>query len=217
MKNEHFVPLLGLELEPYLETENKNGIHHLGRYLWAVDVLRQRRPKRVLDIACGAGFGSYLLARDVLGTTVVGADYDASAVDHAQGTYHRENLHYAPGDVTQWDLGEFDAIISFDTIEHVRHREIMLQNFVEHLSPDGCLLLSTPVRPKMILNPDWEHHAIEYTSEALLDFLLRYFTRVHRPENGTLPCVGFFDRINSDRLRYKLMTNPLVCEGPIRL
>jgi 2-polyprenyl-3-methyl-5-hydroxy-6-metoxy-1,4-benzoquinol methylase/glycosyltransferase involved in cell wall biosynthesis len=216
VQGEHFVPQMGLELEPYLEAEDKQGIHHLGRYHWVIKVLEERKPNRVLDIACGAGYGSYLIACALPDSLVIGADYDPDAISEAIRTYHRSNLDFVVADVTYFSFGELDVIICFDTIEHVLHREIMMQNIVNHLSSNGCLILSTPIRGEVTLNPGWEAHKIEYSDTALYDFMRRYFRIVHRPEDGSLPHVDYFDRINRDKIRYALKTNPLLCEKPIK-
>jgi 2-polyprenyl-3-methyl-5-hydroxy-6-metoxy-1,4-benzoquinol methylase len=216
IEGEHFVPQMGLELEPYLEAENKQGIHHLGRYHWAIKVLDERKPNRVLDIGCGAGYGSYLIACALPESLILGADYDPGAISEAIKMYHRSNLDFVVADITNFTFGEFDAIVCFDTIEHVLHREIMMQNFVNHLSHNGCLILSTPIRGEVTLNPGWEAHKIEYSDTALYDFMRRYFRIVHRPEDGSLPHVDYFDRINRDKIRYALKMNPLLCERPIK-
>ena len=175
----------------------------------------------MLDVACGAGYGSHKLALRFPATFVLGGDYDAEAISFARSRYDAPNLAFAHADVTSWDdetLGSFDRVVSFDTIEHVEHREIMMQNLVDHMAPDGVLLLSTPVKSKTLLNPGWEHHKIEFSKWALYDFLRRYFGEVLAPDLGTLPCVEVFDRINhGDPPVYTLKMNPVICRQPIRI
>ena len=87
---------------------------------------------------------------------------------------------------------------------------------VEHLSPNGRMLLSTPVHQAGVwLDPPWEHHRIEYSPDTLLDLLHRYFARVDRPDNGTLPHREVFDVLKGSGIRYVLGMNPLVCSRPI--
>ena len=59
---EFYEPKHGLEIEVYLEREEKQGIHHLGRYHWAKEVLAPRNPRTILDIACGPGMQTMDLA-----------------------------------------------------------------------------------------------------------------------------------------------------------
>jgi SAM-dependent methyltransferase len=220
--NEHFVPEDGATLEDYFARRDKTAVHHLIRYRWAAAVLAEMRcAGPILDVACGAGYGSYELSNHFPGLEVVGADYDKEAVSFARDRYKRPNLSFARLDLTQWEgqVGDrrFGCIISFDTLEHIEHREIMMQNIVEHLHPAGILLLSTPVRAENVLNPSWDHHEIEYSRVSLHDFLRRYFREVLANDFGTLPCVGVFDSINRDEVFYLLKMNPLLCRRPIRI
>jgi SAM-dependent methyltransferase len=220
---EFFTPTLGLELEPYLAREMKQGIHHLGRYHWARKVLAQREPKRILDIACGSGYGSFLLATALPEAVVVGADYDVRAIDLARATYAADNLQYLTADITRWTtdekaLGEFDVVVSFDTIEHLLHREVALLRICENLSDDGCLFLSTPCGHSVTrLNPAWEHHKVEYSGADLYQLLRRFFVRVLHPEEAGFPCGEFWASMNGDKLRYLNRMNPLLCCNPIRI
>jgi SAM-dependent methyltransferase len=219
IKDEHFVPVHGLALEPYLATENICGMHHLVRYLWAVEVLKQRTGvERVLDIACGSGYGSYMLSSALPQASITGADYDEAAVREARRLYRMTNLQFLAGSATKWMFGEFDAIVSFDTLEHVPHREIMLQNIVEHLAPSGCLLFSAPCgHSEVVLQPEWRFHQIEYSPRTMHDFMRRYFKVVRHPQAGNLPALHVFEPLNRGVERYKLVMNPLLCEGPIRI
>ena len=111
---------------------------------------------------------------------------------------------------------EFDVIVSFDTLEHVKHRELFLQGCVDHLAPQGSLLLSTPCSSwEPSLSPGWDAHAIEYSAPALFDFLSRYFRTLLRPENGTLPSSNLFQRYNEIGLNYVLWMNPVIARDPI--
>jgi 2-polyprenyl-3-methyl-5-hydroxy-6-metoxy-1,4-benzoquinol methylase len=178
------------------------------------------RPVNVLDLACGAGYGASQLATRLTGSRVIGVDYDRVAVDAAQTRYRAENLAFSVADATRWTetIGDdrFEAIVAFDMIEHVRHREILLQNVVEHLAPAGRLLLSTPCGwDETRLEPEWAFHRIEYSAHALYDFLHRYFARVVRPEDPDFPHREVFDRLRGGPVTYALKMNPVVCAEPI--
>ena len=63
-----FVPEEGVSIEEYLARGDRTAVHHLLRYEWACDVLatEDSRVKTVLDIACGAGYGSHQIAQRFL-------------------------------------------------------------------------------------------------------------------------------------------------------
>ncbi len=223
---EYFEPEDGLDITTYLKNENKQGIHHLGRYHWAKDVLKPLQPQRILDIACGAGFGSFILADYLTDAMVNGADYDNRAVNASQNNYSRENLKYFHGNIVTWtreedgissDLGNYDAVVSFDTIEHLLHREIAFMRITENLSHNGVLLLSTPCGfENTRLNPAWEHHKMEYCYKDLQNMLKRFFKTVLIPEEDNFPNMKYWDQvINKDKQRYLNITNPVFCADPI--
>lgn len=220
VEDEHYVPAKGFELESYLQAGDANGVHHLIRYLWAREcALDQPRPSSILDLACGSGYGANLLASSLPQATVVGVDYDPKAIRQANSRYSRSNLSFRVGDAVAWEktIGSdtFDLIISFDTLEHVSHREIMLENLVGHLRRGGRLLLSTPCGGDVVITvPSWEYHKIEYSAGSLYDFLRRYFSEVLRPDDGALPHLEVFERLRGTPVSYLLRMNPLVCRGP---
>jgi hypothetical protein len=52
IEEEHFVPVQGLDLAPYLKNNDFNAAHHLIRYHWALKIIADRRScKRILDVA----------------------------------------------------------------------------------------------------------------------------------------------------------------------
>ncbi len=224
ISNEHFVPHLGNALQPYIESNDMNAVHHLIHYMWAQKTIEHLdiQPKSILDVACGSGFGSEMLAKKFTRAAVVGADFDEVAVEEARKLYANDNLTYKKGDVLQWEqtIGEQlqDCIVSFDTIEHIPHREIMMENVVRYLNPEGCLLLTTPCgHPENQLQPVWEHHDIEYSPRSLYDFLKRYFRVVLIPESKDFPGLEVFRPLLGTSIPYLLMCNPVVCLEPIRV
>lgn len=117
---------------------------HWHRYAFA---LRHVQGKRVLDAACGEGYGSALLAEAA--TAVTGVDIDPAAVDHARRVYGgRPHLRYEVGSVTALPLPDasVDAVVSFETIEHLpaADQPAMLAEFARVLAPGGVLVISSP-------------------------------------------------------------------------
>jgi SAM-dependent methyltransferase len=108
-------------------------------------VLPAAAGKRVLDAACGEGYGSMLLAGTA--ATVVGIDIDPTAIGHATARYaERANLGFIQGSCAALPLPDasVDLIVSFETIEHLTEQEAMLAEFRRVLTPGGALIISSP-------------------------------------------------------------------------
>lgn len=151
--------------ERYIPTEVGEIRHeHLHRYAWCAPSVK---GKDVLDIACGEGYGSAMLARHA--RSVVGVDIADSAVEHARVTYgHVSGLEFKCGDAALIPLGDdsVDVVVSFETIEHHdRHRE-MLSEIRRVLRPDGLLIISSPNR--IVYSEKAGHHNEFHVKE--LDF-----------------------------------------------
>ncbi len=103
--------------------------------------------KRVLDAACGEGYGSYLLAQSA--RQVTGVDLAPDAIAHARARYPRDNLAFVAGSVTALPLAtaSVDLVVSFETIEHLTAQREMLAEFRRVMTPAGVLVISSPNRP----------------------------------------------------------------------
>lgn len=220
--DEHFVPGRESSLGEAIGKGDANAVHHLIRYEWAARCLSDEPAGHLLDLATGSGYGAHALAARLPSTKVLGVDYDAAAIEEARARYSLPNLDYRVGDATRWTgtIGDepYDVIVSFDMIEHVLHREIIMQGLVDHLAPQGMLLLSTPCGwPEPVLKPEWVHHRIEYSAASLFDFLRRYFGEIVRPEDPAFPHREVFDLLADGPVSYFLQMNPIVCRAPIRI
>jgi lipopolysaccharide biosynthesis protein/ubiquinone/menaquinone biosynthesis C-methylase UbiE len=116
---------------------------HYHRYLIATSYCR---GKRVLDAACGEGYGSRLLAE--LAESVIGVDVDPITVAYAQRTYGSERARFLVADVTKIPLEDrsFDVVVSFETIEHLQDHAGFLAELKRLLLPGGVAIVSSPNR-----------------------------------------------------------------------
>jgi ubiquinone/menaquinone biosynthesis C-methylase UbiE len=138
---------------------------HLHRYALAGEFVK---GKTVLDIACGEGYGSYLLAKNA--QKVIGVDISEDCVLHASEKYApRTNLEFILGSCIDIPSGEdvFDVVVSFETIEHLAEQTKMLEEFKRVLKKDGVLLISSP--NKKIYKEDDERKNKFHVKELFLD------------------------------------------------
>lgn len=100
----------------------------------------------ILDIASGEGYGSALLARSA--RSVVGVDIAPDAVEHARRTYAPSGLEFRLGSCTEIPLADasVDAVVSFETIEHLEEHERAMEEMDRVLRPGGFVIISSPNR-----------------------------------------------------------------------
>ncbi len=137
---------------------------HLERYRWAA----ARVPDgATLDLACGVGYGSVMLAERNRNGFVVGVDLSADALRVARTQYRHPQVHYVRGSGSSClRPGQFRAIVSLETLEHVPEPEFFLRELVDRLHPDGVLVASVPVSPSVDANP---HHLTDFSRSSLLE------------------------------------------------
>src|SRR5574343_318997 len=118
----------------------------LVRYQWAS---RYVRPgDRVLDAACGLGYGGHLIRHLSLADSVVGIDGSTEAIDYANinfkcpagcGVYR---TGFLPEVLESFPDGSFELIISFETLEYFEKPRELLSEFHRLLTPGGRVVVS---------------------------------------------------------------------------
>jgi 2-polyprenyl-3-methyl-5-hydroxy-6-metoxy-1,4-benzoquinol methylase len=132
--------LTGERTLPDVPAENYWYRRHLAVYEW---IGARVAGLRVVDLACGEGYGSEVLWRSA--ASVVGVDANPEAHEHARLRYSRQGLSFEWGLVeTYGSAGEFDAVVFLQTIEHVHDPVAVLAHFRELLAPGGVAYISTP-------------------------------------------------------------------------
>jgi SAM-dependent methyltransferase len=121
---------------------------HWHRYAFAA---RCATGRRVLDVACGEGYGSGLLSQ--VATHIIGVDIDAATLAHARQRYaNQANCTFVEGSAAALPISDasVDLVVSFETIEHLSAEDQprMLAEFARVLAPNGLLVLSSPNRPQ---------------------------------------------------------------------
>ncbi len=115
---------------------------HIERYKFASPYCIK---KRVLDAACGTGYGSSLLAQHA--SHVTGIDFSKETINYAQLNYGTQNIDFLKSFVefTPFPDNYFDRIVSFETIEHTLCPKSLLREFTRVLKKDGTAIISVPI------------------------------------------------------------------------
>jgi 2-polyprenyl-3-methyl-5-hydroxy-6-metoxy-1,4-benzoquinol methylase len=158
---------------------------HIYRYAFASCFVA---GKRVLDIACGEGYGAVALQK-AGAAHVIGVDVSESACMHARKRY---GLDARTGTAEEIPLPDnfVDVIVSFETIEHVANPNRFLDECFRVLAPGGRLIISTPNKEVYTdrLGTQNRYHCSEMTEEEFASALrsrfhdARFYTQ--RPESA---------------------------------
>lgn len=153
---------------------------HVHRYKEVLPVLTG--TERILDLACGTGYGSALLAERA--AEVIGGDVDAEAIaliDPALRQNPRVRFEVMDGTKLPFDDSSFDVVVSFETIEHTTAFDAMLDEFKRVLKPNGHFFVSTPNR--LVQSPDGivhnPYHTQEFTPDEFRSMLQKRFKTVN--------------------------------------
>jgi hypothetical protein len=188
------VPPLALTGErtlPDVPEENYWFRRHLAVYEW---IAARVSGLRAIDMACGEGYGSDVLARAA--ASVVGVDANPEAHEHARLRYRRENLRFAR-DLVETFPEPADTVVFLQTIEHLQDPAAVLSHFrslVAESAERGVVFVSTPnvltLAPKGAERSDNPWHVHEYRSEE--------FERLCR---GTFGSVEMYGLVHARKLR----------------
>jgi SAM-dependent methyltransferase len=188
------VPPLALTGErtlPDIPEENYWFRRHLVVYEW---IAARVGGMRVIDMACGEGYGADLLARSA--ASVLGVDANPEAYEHARLRYRRQNLRFERQPIESFAACA-DAVVCLQTIEHVRDPDAVLAHFrslvgsgkrahdgvaAPETAPRSTVFLSTPnvlkLAPAGAERSDNPWHLREYRAEELLGLCRRHFDSV---------------------------------------
>lgn len=165
------LPLTGERTVPGIAEENYWFRRHEAAYEWLLPVVAGRS---VLEVGCGEGYGTALLAGSA--SAIIGIDYDALTAAHAAATYPQ--ARFVRGNLAALPFANeaFDALVTLQVIEHVwNHREFVTE-CLRVLRPGGTLVVTTPNRltfspgSDVPLNP---FHTKEFTAAELAQLLRR--------------------------------------------
>jgi 2-polyprenyl-3-methyl-5-hydroxy-6-metoxy-1,4-benzoquinol methylase len=170
------LPLTGERTLPDVPEENYWFRRHLVVYEW---IAGRVAGKRAVDMACGEGYGSGVLAGAA--ASVVGVDANPEAHEHARLRYPRPNLRFER-DLVESFAEPCDAVVFLQTIEHVQDAGAILEHFKSMLEPGGVAYVSTPnlltLAPPGAEKSDNPWHVKEYRADEFRQLCEAHFPRV---------------------------------------
>jgi len=150
--------------------------NHIVRYQFAAQVLKPLNVINVLDAACGVGYGTEFLHKRLGGTSIVSIDQSKEALSIAQATFASDGIHFMVDDchtlLAASKFAPFNAIVSFETLEHLPRPLDFLKSCFQNLHHQGKLIVSTP--NQLVSSPvklNWEFHEKEYKAVELYQLL----------------------------------------------
>ncbi|SAL48185.1 type 11 methyltransferase [Caballeronia cordobensis] len=164
---------------------------HIARYLTVKDLCSGRK---VLDVACGEGYGSWLISKWGA-KSVLGVDISEKAVANAKKRFKADGLTFECGSGEKLaELAgpqQFDLIVSMETIEHVDDPELFLENIKSLASDNATIVISAP-------NDYWyydrggfnEFHKRKFTLEEFKALTEKVLGKAQSWQLGTLG-IGF--------------------------
>lgn len=135
-----------------------------------------------MDVACGSGYGTNLLASKA--SIVVGIDISKESINYTRRHYRKRNIEFYRGDATDLNFlkdEEFDVIVSFETIEHILNYHQYLKEMQRLLKDRGAFIVSTPNKKYSSPNSEKPLNPFHVTEFWLGDFkklLKGYFDNV---------------------------------------
>ncbi len=136
-----------MDKKTYTNAQSSHHHHYLlPSLLKLLSYTNQNESKqlRVLDIGCGNGSLSYLIAKQ--GYEVVGIEDSASGTALAAQSFPEcKFVHASVYDIPFSDLGgDFDVVISTEVIEHLLYPRELIKAAKKCLKPNGLFILTTP-------------------------------------------------------------------------
>jgi len=150
--------------------------NHHSRYEFALANLKKYGTSKILDAATGVGYGAnFLLMGGISNITAI--DRDKSAIDIATKKFNANGINFLIDDCERFTITKnyfpFEAIVSFETLEHLPNPQFFLKNCHDALKENCHLIVSTPNR--LVSSPDgikkWEFHEKEYSPQELIELL----------------------------------------------
>jgi 2-polyprenyl-3-methyl-5-hydroxy-6-metoxy-1,4-benzoquinol methylase len=138
------------------------------------------KAQKVLDVGCGEGLGTWLLAVEC--GKAKGIDFDEMAIEIGKKNWHDPRISFECINFLDIKEKQVDAIVNFDVIEHIipEHVHCFFQKIASCLTDNGITIIGTPnITSDQYANPlTRAGHVNLYSGERLLKEMKQYFRYV---------------------------------------
>lgn len=153
-------------------------LHALSYYKFAAKMIG--KEKRVLDVGCNEGLGTYVIAKEC--GFAHGVDFDEGAIACAKKNFEAENLTFDAGDFLKESPSQWDAVVNFDVIEHImpENAPLFLEQICEHLTSEGMVVIGTPslISQQFASAVSKQGHVNVYSPQRLEEEMKKHFSFV---------------------------------------
>lgn len=176
MGNQHI--LLGPLLSYQFANTPRRVLYSLSYYKFAAKLIGY--GKKVIDIGCGEGLGTWLLAVECGQTE--GIDFDQKNIEIAKKNWVKDNISFKCANFIKLTSKSYDAAVSIDVIEHIlpKNTSKFFQKITNCLTDQGIAIIGTPnvSAEKYSSKITRAGHVNLYSGERLKKEMLRYFSSV---------------------------------------
>ena len=173
-----------LTLDEFHEVERSV---HLAEHLKRYGAVRRFCYGKVLDFACGCGYGSYMLALNPDVESVTGVDVSEEAVEWARTHFAHQKATYEVADGTKV-AGAFDTLVCLETLEHIKDRAVVPD--IAKRTGVSNIIVSFPDKKTTHYNP---HHLHDFMLQEVID-LFPGFALYHQQRSAD-STVAFFTKL----------------------
>ncbi|MBT7589588.1 MAG: class I SAM-dependent methyltransferase [Candidatus Scalindua sp.] len=170
---------LGRHLSYWWENTPRSALYFMSHYKFAAKMIGV--DKRVLDVGCAEGLGTWLLALEC--GHAKGIDIDMQAIDIGKKNWRDPRISFECNDhIFKMKQDQYDAVVSFDVIEHIipKNVDTFMRLIVDRLSENGVSIIGTPSLTGQTYASEVSKagHVNVYSAERLEEEMLQYFEHV---------------------------------------
>ena|SRR3990167_2381914 len=171
--------ILGRYVSYWFHRSPRRMLHYLSYYKFAAKLIGNN--KRVLDIGCNEGIGTWLLAKEC--GFAQGVDFDSEAIQTAKSNFSGSQIDFVDEDIlAQPGKENWDSVVNFDVIEHILPEDAdqFLVSIKKHLKPEGLAIIGTPslISQQFASAFSKKGHVNIYSPERLEEEMKKHFSNV---------------------------------------